>query len=221
MSELCHARVKTNTQSDMAACSDMAASSDVAANLHAPAPIFVPALSIGCQVVGIVNCPFASKLVPLPIQAFNMNGDRETATEFHMALTDIVKPALALVNMLPKDVLSNEQMQQSIRCFRGTQHTPKHQMKVADLGVALGKWTGTNAEKIATRLIKEAFDFKNSMQFNDDACNNDPTGKQMFCNLDVNVMETRHPVNGSVSHFIWTSIFVPTMKRCIFVQENP
>ena len=195
----------------------MAASSDVAANLHAPSPILVPALSYDCQVVGIVNCPVPSKPVPLPIQAFNMNGDRETATEFHMALTDIVKPALALVNMLPKDVLSKEQMQQSIRCFRGTQHVPKHQMKVADLGVALGKWIGQTAYYNATRSIKEAFDFKNSMQCNDGAFKNDPTGKHMFCNLDVNVMETVHTGNGSVSHFIWTHIFVPTMKRCIFV----
>ena len=201
----------------MAACSDMAASSDVAANLHAPSPILVPALSYDCQVVGIVNCPVLFKPVPLPIQAFNMNGDRETATEFHMALTDIVKPALALVNMLPKDVLSKEQMEQSIRCFRGTQHVPKHQMKVADLGVALGKWTGSKGASHAMRDIKEALEFKNSMQCNDGSFKNDQTGKHMFCNLDVNVMETRHPVNGSVSHFIRTSIFVPTMKRCIFV----
>ena len=196
----------------------MAASSDVAANLHAPSPIFVPALSTDCQVVGIVNCPVPSKPVPLPIQAFNMNGDRETATEFHMALTDIVKPALALVNMLPNQVLSKEQMQQSIRCFRGTQHVPKHQMKVADLGVALGKWTGSQASTKSRQEIKEALEFKNSMQCNDGSFKNDQTGKNMFCNLDVNLMETVHAGNGLVSHFIWTHIFV---LQIAFVPTYP
>jgi hypothetical protein len=40
---------------------------------------------------------------------------------------------------------------------------PKHQMKVTDLGMALGKWNGTRAQMNTKQEIKEAFDFKNSI----------------------------------------------------------
>lgn len=121
---------------------------------------------------------------------------------FELTIEEIVEGPLEVLEKDARSVFPPAMLEKRVQCINGTEDDPAPRLHLAQFGVGLGKWTGKDAVKWATRTIKEALDFKNSGECDGSACLHNQTGKHMLCNMDIKVIETVHPYSKLVSHFI-------------------
>ena len=125
-----------------------------------------------------------------------------TETHFSLTLGSIAEGWVAGTNVPPEYLYSDKQLREEIEVLRGTKDDPKHRVNLAAYGVATGKWTGDHAYKNARAEINRAWELKKSGQCDGSGCKNHRSMQHILCHMDAKVVESVHPGNGLVSHFI-------------------